>query len=54
MLNFRVADLEAMIDQLQQAGAAVKRLEDMPGIGKFSHLSDPERNAIELWEPAAS
>lgn len=51
MLNFRVADIEAMIGQLQQAGIDVKRLDDMPGIGKFAQLSDPEGNAIELWEP---
>ena len=54
MLNFRVADLEAMMRQLDKAGIAVKRLDDMPGIGKFAHLSDPEGNAIELWEPVAA
>ena len=54
MLNFRVADIEAMIGQLQQAGIEVKRLDDMPGIGKFAQLSDPEGNAIELWEPETS
>ena len=53
MLNFRVADLEAMIEQLNGAGIGVTRLDDMPGIGKFAHLSDPEGNAIELWEPEA-
>lgn len=51
MLNFRVADLDAMIAQLERAGIVVKRLDDMPGIGKFAHLNDPEGNAIELWEP---
>jgi predicted enzyme related to lactoylglutathione lyase len=53
MLNFRVADLGAMIAQLEAAGIAVKRLDDMPGIGKFAHLTDPEGTPIELWEPAA-
>ena len=51
MLNFRVADLGKMIEQLARAGIDVKRLDDMEGIGKFAHLSDPEGNAIELWEP---
>ncbi|MGJ8615194.1 MAG: VOC family protein [Sulfitobacter sp.] len=51
MMNFRVADLDAMIEQLIGADIDVTRLDDMPGIGKFAHLSDPEGNAIELWEP---
>ncbi|MEM8656151.1 MAG: VOC family protein [Pseudomonadota bacterium] len=51
MLNFRVANLDAMIAQLKDAGVSVKRLEDMPGIGCFAHLTDPEGTPIELWEP---
>ena len=51
MLNFRVGNLDALQAQLEAAGIAVKRLDDMPGIGAFAHLSDPEGNAIELWEP---
>ncbi len=54
MLNFRVADMDAIIAQLESAGIAVKRLDDMPGIGKFAHLSDPEGTPIELWEPEAA
>ncbi len=51
MLNFRVADLEAMIAQLEAAGIAVRRdPEDYPN-GKFAWLNDPEGNPIELWEP---
>lgn len=52
MINFRVGNLDAMQRQLEAAGIAVERLDDMPGIGRFAHLSDPEGNAIELWEPA--
>lgn len=52
MINFRVADLDAMMAQLETAGIAVKFTEDMPGIGRFAHLSDPEGTPIELWEPA--
>ena len=53
MVNFRVADMDAMVAQLEQAGIPCTRLEDMPGIGKFAHLHDPEGNPIELWEPEA-
>jgi catechol 2,3-dioxygenase-like lactoylglutathione lyase family enzyme len=53
MINFRVARLEAMLAQLAQAGIPFTVQEDMPGIGKFAHLHDPEGNPIELWEPAS-
>ncbi|MFL4469955.1 VOC family protein [Tateyamaria armeniaca] len=52
MLNFRVRDLAAMVAQLEAAGIEVNLLDEMPGIGKFAHLSDPEGTPIELWEPA--
>ncbi|WP_299048056.1 VOC family protein [uncultured Tateyamaria sp.] len=53
MLNFRVSNLDAMAAQLEDAGVAVKMVGDMPGIGRFAHLTDPEGTPIELWEPAA-
>lgn len=54
MLNFRVADLSAMIAQLRDAGIAVEtRAEwDTPGVGTFARISDPEGNPVELWQPA--
>lgn len=51
MLNFRVRSLDAMVAQLRAAGTEVKVLDDMPGIGRFAHLTDPEGTPIELWEP---
>ncbi|NNE54172.1 MAG: VOC family protein [Sulfitobacter sp.] len=51
MLNFRVNDLGLILAQLENAGIATKRLGDVPGIGRFAHLHDPEGNPIELWEP---
>lgn len=52
MLNFRVADLDAMVAQVRAAGVAVEMKGEMPGIGRFAHLADPEGTPIELWEPA--
>ena len=53
MLNFRVRDLDAMVAQLRAAGADVApETEDMPGIGRFAWVRDPEGNRIELWQPA--
>ncbi|APX12583.1 VOC family protein [Tateyamaria omphalii] len=51
MLNFRVEHLDKMAAQLEDAGVTVKMVGDMPGIGRFAHLTDPEGTPIELWEP---
>jgi predicted enzyme related to lactoylglutathione lyase len=53
MLNFRVADLEAMLGQLRAKGADVAaETQEMDGVGRFGWVTDPEGNRIELWEPA--
>ena len=51
MLNFRVADLDAMVAQLKSAEIEVSLESEMVGIGRFARIHDPEGNAIELWEP---
>ncbi len=53
MLNFRVADLDAMIARLKSADIEVSHESGMEGIGRFARIHDPEGNAIELWEPAS-
>lgn len=50
MVNFRVADLEAMVAQLRAAGVTVEDPQSHPN-GEFARLHDPEGNPIELWEP---
>ncbi|RAJ40483.1 putative enzyme related to lactoylglutathione lyase [Kitasatospora sp. SolWspMP-SS2h] len=53
MLNVRVRDLDAMLAQLRAAGAAVAgEVQEMPGVGRFGWVTDPEGNRIELWQPA--
>ncbi len=53
MVNFRVADLDAMLAQLRAKGADVSdEVQDMPGVGRFGWVTDPEGNRIELWQPA--
>ena len=51
MLNFRVADLGAMVRQLRGAGVEVLREEDQAGVGSFAWVADPEGNRVELWQP---
>jgi predicted enzyme related to lactoylglutathione lyase len=52
MLNFRVSDLAALIEQLESDGVAVttKPEWEHPDIGRFARIHDPEGNPIELWE----
>lgn len=51
MINFRVSDMEKLIERLKKN--EVKILNEMETFeyGKFLHISDPEGNRIELWEP---
>ena len=52
MVNFRVRDLDAMLQQLRNAGVAVDgRVEEME-FGRFGWATDLEGNRFELWEPA--
>ncbi len=53
MVNFRVADLHALLAVLREEGCDVQdRLEESE-FGKFGWVMDPEGNKIELWEPPA-
>jgi predicted enzyme related to lactoylglutathione lyase len=51
MVNYRVADLDAMLDQLRGAGVAVDDHIEELKIGRFGWAVDPEGNQFELWEP---
>lgn len=50
MVNFRVRDMAAMVAQLRAVGVEVTEYPEQPN-GLFVHLTDPEGNRIELWEP---
>jgi glyoxylase I family protein len=51
MINFRVADLEAMVEQLRAAGERVEVDPERYPYGRFAELRDPEGNGIQLWQP---
>ena len=53
MLNFRVRNLDRMVQQLRASGIAVKVDPERYPNGRFARLHDPEENPIELWEPIA-
>lgn len=51
MLNFRVRDLDAMVEQLRKAGVAVEVDPKIYPNGRFASTHDPEGNPIQLWQP---
>jgi glyoxylase I family protein len=51
MINFRVPDLDAMVQQLRDAKIEVSVDPESYPNGRFARLRDPEGNPIELWEP---
>ena len=53
MVNFRVADLHALLALLRSEGCEVDTKVDESDYGKFGWVMDPEGNRIELWEPPA-
>ena len=51
MMNFRVENLEALLDELRKEGVEVVGEMETYSYGKFGWILDPEGNKIELWEP---
>jgi len=51
MINYRVQNIEGLVNQLKENGVTV--LDDITtyDYGKFVHILDAEDNKIELWEP---
>ena len=52
MVNYRVANLERILEQLRRSGITVEKVEDYD-YARFAWITDPEGNRIELWEPKA-
>lgn len=53
MVNFRVADLHALLAALRSEGCNVEDRTEESEQGKFGWVVDPEGNKVELWEPPA-
>ncbi|PSK89820.1 VOC family protein [Taibaiella chishuiensis] len=51
MINYRVADIVALVEQLKKDNVTVVDEIAEYDYGKFVHILDPEGNIIELWEP---
>lgn len=51
MINYRVADLHALLDALRSEGCNVLEKTEESEFGKFGWVMDPEGNKVELWQP---
>lgn len=51
MINYRVENLEVLIDQLRKDCVTIVDKVQKADYGKFIHIMDIEGNKIELWEP---
>ena len=50
MINYRVENLEWVVEQLKKEGVTILDEIQTYDYGKFVHILDPEDNKIELWE----
>ena len=53
MINYRVADVHALVAALREEGCNVLDKVDDSEYGKFGWVIDPEGNKVELWQPPA-
>ena len=51
MINYRVENLEALVEELKKNGVTIVDAIETYDYGKFVHILDAEGNKIELWEP---
>lgn len=51
MINYRVEDLDALLDLLRAEGVSVDDKREQSEYGKFAWIADLDGNRIELWEP---
>ena len=53
MVNYRVENLDALLDVLRAEGVTVAPERENGEYGRFAWIVDPDGNRIELWEPPA-
>ncbi|MEO1021602.1 MAG: VOC family protein [Bacteroidota bacterium] len=53
MINYRVEDLEALLNQLKEEGVEIVGEIETYAYGKFGWIMDPNGYKIELWEPVS-
>jgi predicted enzyme related to lactoylglutathione lyase len=53
MINYRVDDMDEMIEQLTAAGIEIIKGPESHENGKFAWIMDPDGNKVELWQAMA-
>lgn len=51
MINYRVQNIEVLVQKLKENGVTVLDEIETFDYGKFVHVMDAEGNKLELWEP---
>src|SRR5689334_17851934 len=51
MINYRVENLEALVEELKKDNVTIVDKIETYDYGKFVHILDEEGNKIQLWEP---
>lgn len=51
MINYRVENLEALVEELKKEGVTILDKLETYDYGKFIHILDVEGNKVQLWEP---
>ena len=53
MINYRVDNLDELLEQLRAQGIEVIKGPESHENGKFAWIMDPDQNKVELWQPMA-
>ncbi len=51
MINYRVDDMDGMIERLKAGGVEIVKGPENHENGRFAWILDPDGNKVELWEP---
>ena len=51
MINYRVENLEALVEELKKDDVTIVDTIETYDYGKFIHILDAEGTKIQLWEP---
>lgn len=54
MINYRVDNLDELLDELKHNGVEIVSGPEVEENGKFAWIMDPDKNKVELWEPMGS
>ena len=51
MINYRVENLQALLEQFRKYSVTIMDKVETAEYGKFAHIMDIEGKKLELWEP---